>query len=146
MAQTAPCAVPLLNPVSWQTVSHDAPQDIERKLNALAEDGRKPATVNRYRTLLSLVFSLAVRNGKLVSNPVRLVKRRKENNERVRFLELEEETSLRGKIRECYPEHESEFDLALHTGMRRGEQYRLRWQDVDLRSGIITIPLSKHGE
>src|SRR5215470_3876139 len=45
------------------------PQDIERRLNELAEDGRKPATVNRYRTLFSLVFSLAVRNGKLAVNP-----------------------------------------------------------------------------
>jgi integrase len=121
------------------------PLEIERKLSKLAEDGRKPATVNRYRTLVSLVFSLAVRNGKLASNPVRQVKRRKENNERVRFLEPEEETKLRGKIREFHPQHEVEFDVALHTGMRRGEQYRLRWQDVDLRRGIITIPLSKHG-
>ena len=48
------------------------PQDIERKLHELAEDGRKPATVNRYRALLSLVFSLAGRNGKVASNPVRL--------------------------------------------------------------------------
>jgi len=94
MAQTAPCAVPLLNPVSWQTVSHDAPQDIERKLNALAEDGRKPATVNRYRTLMSLVFSLAVRNGKLTTSPVRLVERRKENNERVRFLNRKKKPGL----------------------------------------------------
>jgi integrase len=30
--------------------------------------------------------------------------------------------------------------------MRRGEQYRLRWQDVDLKRGILTIPRSKHGE
>jgi integrase len=30
--------------------------------------------------------------------------------------------------------------------MRRGEQYGLRWQDVDLQRGIITIPRSKHGE
>jgi len=122
------------------------PQDIERRLNELASDGRKPATVNRYRTLLSLTFSLAVRNGKLVSNPVRLVKRRKENNERVRFLDDEEEAVLRSKIREVSPAHELEFDLALHTGMRRGEQYGLRWQDVDLKRGIITIPRSKHGE
>ena len=121
------------------------PQEIERRLNELAE-GRKPATVNRYRTLLSLTFSLAVRNGKLTLNPVRLVKRRKENNERVRFLDDEEEISLRAKIRELYPGHEAEFDLALHTGMRRGEQYGLRWQDVDLKRGIITIPRSKHGE
>lgn len=38
------------------------------------------------RGLLSLMFSLALRNGKLAVNPVRQVKRRKENNERVRFL------------------------------------------------------------
>jgi integrase len=30
--------------------------------------------------------------------------------------------------------------------MRRDEQYRLRWQDVDLKRGILTIPRSKHGE
>lgn len=40
----------------------------------------------------------------------------------------------------------AEFDLALHTGMRRGEQFGLRWQDVDFKRGIITIPRSKHGE
>ena len=122
------------------------PQDIERKLNELAEDGRKPATVNRYRALLSLVFSLAFRNGKMSSNPVRLVKPRKENNERVRFLEEKEETKLREKIEELYPEREPEFELALHTGMRRGEQYGRRWQDADLKRGIITIARSKHGE
>jgi integrase len=32
------------------------PQEIERKLNELAGEGRKPATVNRYRTLMSRVF------------------------------------------------------------------------------------------
>jgi len=136
----------LLNWFREHVAEEITPQDIERKLSELASEGRKPATVNRYRTLLSLVFSLAVRDGKLATNPVRQVKRRKENNERVRFLEVDEEAKLREKIRKFCPQREPEFDLALHTGMRRGEQYRLRWQDVDLRRGIITIPLSKHGE
>jgi len=122
------------------------PQDIERRLNEIAEEGRKPATTNRYRALLSLVYSLAIRNGKLTVNPVRQVKPRKENNERIRFLDEKEENSLREKILELYPACEAEFDLGLHTGMRRGEQYRLRWQDVDLKRGILTIPRSKHGE
>jgi hypothetical protein len=30
--------------------------------------------------------------------------------------------------------------------MRRGEQYQLRWQDIDFSNGIITIPRNKHGE
>jgi integrase len=129
-----------------RAIDQITPQDVERKLTELADDGRKPATVNRYRALLSLCFSLAIRNGKIATNPVRFVKRRKENNERVRFLEEQEERKLRDKMKELCPECVPEFDLALHTGMRRGEQYRLRWQDVDLKRGIITIPRSKHGE
>jgi site-specific recombinase XerD len=88
------------------------PQDIERKLTTLADTGLKPATLNRYRTLLSLIYSLAIRNGKLLVNPVRSVKRRKENNERVRFLEEREELALRERIRELYPDRESEFRAA----------------------------------
>ena len=122
------------------------PQEIERKLEELAHKGRKPATLNRYRALLSLVYSLAIRNRKLATNPVRQVTRRKENNERVRFLDEAEEIRLRAKLLEMYPEYEAEFDLGLHTGMRRGEQYQLRWQDVDLKNGILTIARSKHGE
>lgn len=122
------------------------PQDIERRIEELASDGRKPATLNRYRALLSLTYSLAIRNGKLSANPIRQIKRRVENNERVRFLDPSEEVTLKNKIRELRPEREPEFELALHTGMRRGEQYRLRWQDVDLKNSIITIGRSKHGE
>ena len=61
------------------------------------------------------------------------------------FLEREEETALRAKIRVLYPAREPEFDMALHTGMRRNEQWQLRWQDVNLRAGMITIPQSEHG-
>ena len=122
------------------------PQDIERRLSELGEEGRQPATLNRYRALLSLTYSIAMRNGKVFANPARLVRLRKENNARVRFLSAEEEATLRSKIREVYPDGEAEFDLALNTGMRRGEQYRLRWQDVNLKTGILTIPRSKHGE
>jgi site-specific recombinase XerD len=121
-------------------------QEIE---NALTEEAEArewfPGTSNRYRSLLSMTFRLAIRNGKVRENPVRHVARRKENNLRTRFLDADEETALRGKIRELCPEREAELDLALNTGMRRNEQWRLRWQDVNLRAGIITIPQSKHG-
>lgn len=129
-----------------RTASEITPQEIERRLSELADEGRKPATVNRYRALLSLVYSLANRNGKVSVNPARLVRLRKENNARVRFLDDQEETNLRAKIREAFPNREPEFDLALHTGMRLSEQYRLAWGDVDLKRGMLTIPRSKHGE
>jgi integrase len=93
-----------------------------------------------------LVYSLANRNGKVEVNPARLVRLRKENNAVVRFLEAEEEEKLRRVLRESDRYLEAEFDLALNTAMRRGEQYRLRWEDVNCRLEIITIPRSKHGE
>jgi integrase len=128
-----------------QKAAEITPQEIERKLEEMAAD-RTPGTVNRHRALLSLIYRLAVRNGKVPANPVRSVPRRKENNCRVRFLDENEEFAIRAKIRELCPEREPEFDLALHSGMRRNEQHRLRWQDVDLARGIITILHSKHGE
>lgn len=121
-------------------------QDIEQALTDAAEsNGWLPGTINRHRSLLSLTYRLALRDGKVRENPVRHVSRRQENNIRTRFLDAKEEVQLRAKIRALYPEREPEFDLALHTGMRRNEQHRLRWQDVNLRAGILTIPLSKHG-
>jgi integrase len=123
------------------------PQEIDEKLNELATDEKlKPATLNRYRAFLSLIYSLANRNGKVSVNPARLVRLRKENNASVRYLDPEEEARLRTVFREKSPELEAEFDLALHTGMRRGEQYRLRWSDINMQLGLITIPISKNGE
>jgi integrase len=122
------------------------PQEIDRQLALLTIAGKKPATVNRYRSALSLVFSLAVKNGKVPANPCRHVPTLTENNARVRFLEEEEEDAIRGNIQKLCPQRELEFDLALHTGMRQAEMYSLRWEDVDLKRNVITIPRSKHGE
>jgi integrase len=35
--------------------------------------------------------------------------------------------------------------VAVHTGLRRAEQFHLRWEDVDFANGILTVPLAKHG-
>jgi integrase len=34
----------------------------------------------------------------------------------------------------------------IHTGLRKSEFANLRWKDVDLKAGVITIPRSKNGE
>lgn len=128
------------------------PQEIERFLNRMTRTVKKevlplkPATLNRYRALLSLVFRVAIENGKAHTNPARIVRRRKENNGVVRYLSTEEEQKLREAILEQYPHHMPELDLALNTGMRQGEQYGLTWDRVDFDQRLITIPLSKHGD
>jgi integrase len=127
---------------------------IERDLGLAAIDEQwLPATYNRYRALASATFALAIRNGKAASNPVRGVGHRIENNARVRFLSEEEEWRLFGYFDRNFPERMAEVIVALHSGMRRSEQYLtsecpeggLKWGNVDFRNGLLTIPRSKHG-
>ncbi len=54
--------------------------------------------------------------------------------------------ALRAALSEFAPERFPELDIALHTGMRRSEQYSCEWSWVDLESRVVTIPRSKHGE
>jgi site-specific recombinase XerD len=119
-----------------------APQEIEQRF---AEQDWAPATVNRYRALLSLVYRNAIRNSKARENPARLVRHRHEDNARIRFLSQEEETNLRAALEARCPERLPEFELALHTGLRMGEQYDLRWQDVDWERRVLAITRSKNG-
>jgi len=36
--------------------------------------------------------------------------------------------------------------VAMHTGLRQAEQFKLKWEHVDFTTGILTVPRSKHGE
>jgi integrase len=125
------------------TVAQVNSQHMERLLASLADKGRSPSTLNHYHSALSLIFRLAIRNGKATQNPAKELRRRKENNARVRFLDADEEAKLHDAVSAV---HLAEIYLALNTGMRRGEQYKLRWENVDLERGVITIPRAKHGE
>lgn len=87
-----------------------------------------------------------MQDGKTAANPARLVRRRREDNARIRFLSKDEEKRLRFAIEAKWPEHLVEFDVALNTGMRRKEQYDLTWGCLDLERRLITVAQSKNGE
>jgi integrase len=67
----------------------------------------------------------------------------KENNKRVRYLEKEEIPRL---INNCCEYLKGIVIIAVNTGMRRGEIFNIKWQDIDLNNGIIYIRNSKSGE
>ena len=119
------------------------PQDFERWT---ADHEWTPATANRYRALVSLLYRLGIANRRVSQNPARLIRHRRENNGRLRWLLPDEEVKLRATIEAQCPEHLPEFEIALHTGMRRSEQYRLTWDCVDLDRKMLTVPLTKNGE
>jgi integrase len=135
-------------------IANLTPGRIEVTLAELAKtNGWADSTCNRYRAVLSGVFRRAIKNLKSQTNPVRETAHRRENNTRVRYLTAEEESELIGVIREKSPEREVEVVVALHSGMRRSEQYRtsqcpdggLKWEYVNLGAGLIRLPRSKSG-
>ena len=100
------------------------------------------ATINRHFSFLRHVLMLAVKDGKLTQNPVSGLKFFPEVK-RTRWLAGDELERLRNVM-----EH-SEWKLvafAIETGLRRGEQFRLRWDQVDLENGVLTLPLPKGGK
>jgi integrase len=124
------------------------PHQIEHKLAAAASERKwKPATVNRYKALLSLTYRIAWENGKVQSNPVRLVRRLREDNAVIRYLKKDEETKLRAQVEPAHPERWAGIIFALNTGLRAGEQSGLRWKDIHLEHNPpqLRLALTKNG-
>jgi integrase len=105
-----------------------------------------PSTVNRDIQLLKSMFNLVItykRWKKVLENPVCYVKLDRENNQRVRYLDKNETD----RFLACCKDHLRPIVfLALRTGMRQGEIFRMRWSDVDLKKRQILIPVTKSGE
>jgi integrase len=100
------------------------------------------ATINRHFAFLRHVLMLAVKDGKLNQNPMSGLKFFPEVK-RTRFLTSDELERLKGLM------DESDWKLvafAIETGLRRAEQFRLKWDQVDLENGVLTLPLPKGGK
>jgi integrase len=85
---------------------------------------------------------LAVKDSKLTQNPVSGLKFFPEVK-RTRFLSEDELSRLRVVMQQGDWELVA---LAIETGLKRGEQFRLRWDQVDLGNGVLTLPLPKGGK
>src|SRR5215472_12855337 len=78
-----------------------------------AEQSWEAGTFNRYRTVLALIFKLGMENQKMDANPAKLLKRHREPDGRVRFLnqyEPDEEVRLRAAVAKYFLEHMPELD------------------------------------
>jgi len=132
----------LLEVFGNKSLSEITTHDVERLKGALLQE-LAVATTNRHLTLLTGIFNKAIAWGKTEHNPTAKVKKPKENNRRVRYLTGNEEERLRAAVT---GETWQKVEVAFNTGMRRGEQFNLRWANIDFQSRVITIPQSKHGE
>jgi site-specific recombinase XerD len=121
-------------------------QEIVRWLTTEAEERDwKASTRNRWQAAFSLIYRVGIENEKIDRNPAAGIRRKTENNARVRFLSREEEAALRKAIAARFPKFLPQLDISLHTGMRAAEQFGLEWTQVDFERRILTLHKTKNG-
>lgn len=72
------------------------------------------------------MYNLGIENKIIKDNPVREVKKLREENHKIRFLTKEEEIRLYKAIDYSFPYLRPLVVCALQTGMRRGEIFNLK--------------------
>jgi integrase len=101
------------------------------------------ATVNRDLSVLRRVLYWGVEEGYLALNPLGRLRMERERRTKRPVMSLREEQLLLA----ASPGHlQRIITCALHTGMRRGEIFSQRWDDIDLDNRILHVSHSKTPE
>lgn len=116
-------------------------EEHEVLLMQMRKSGLKPASCNRVRSLMHVMYSVAIRkrlfNGAFTSNPFACIEPAKEiianirywtMNEVIQFLESEQDSHY-------YPL----WVLLLNTGLRIGEAIAIHKEQIDTTANILTI-------
>jgi len=117
-------------------------EDILTRLRV--ENGLSAGTVNRYASLLSTVFKYAIDRGYARDNPVRGVRREREEQRAVPFIGEDDVAKLVAAAQN--PELAALIRVLSDTGLRRSEALALQWRDVDLRRAVLVVRKSKTRE
>lgn len=106
------------------------------------EEGFSVASTNRYASLLSVAFKLAVQKGFARTNPVQGVERQKEAERPVPYLSGDDIGRLVARAQD--ERFGALIRVLADTGLRRAEALALEWRDVDLGRGCLLVRKSKN--
>ena len=97
------------------------------------------SSAQHYHRLLSSALSTAVKWQLIDANPCTRVSPPKAEDHEIQFLDEQGISALMEALPDVPVQYSVITQLALFTGARRGELCALRWSDVDLQSGVLTI-------
>ena len=105
------------------------------------------STVDKDLAVLKAFFNWCIARSLAASNPVSRVKFFNEDNSRLRYLTEDGYNRLidTAKAIEASPFLAEKIILSVHTGLRRGSLFSLRWDNVDFLNRVVRIPRTKSG-
>lgn len=120
--------------------------DVNRLIATKMDQGLSVSTVRRIRSVLSQAIDEAIRNGDVVRNVAKLARPPKLEQPEGRTLTPEQARQLLDALKGH--RLEAMYVTMLATGIRRGEALGLRWEDLNLNSGVLAVrrQLTREGD
>jgi integrase len=113
--------------------------DVQDLADRLLAEGLDPSTVRNTLMPIRAIYRRAISRGDLAVNPTTMLELPALRGRRERIASPSEAAELIAAL----PEGDRAlWATALYAGLRRGELLALRWQDVDLATGVIRVERS----
>jgi integrase len=113
------------------------PRHLEALYAAKLAAGLSPRSVHHLHTVLHRALGHATRQGLTLRNVTTLVDAPRVPRSEMKFLNQEESQRFLEAV--AGDRHETLYVLAITSGMRQGELLGLRWRDVDIDHGHLSI-------
>ncbi|MEV6986537.1 site-specific integrase [Sphaerisporangium sp. NPDC051017] len=112
-------------------------EHLENLYAEMLKDGQSPGHVRKVHAVISSMFTAAVRRGAVAKNPAELV-------EVPKLGDVEKDVLTREEARKVIAETQqrrnaARWSVGLATGTRQGETLGLRWQYINLDTGVAKI-------
>ena len=123
------------------------PRQIQAFVNTLSKDGANertgkplaPKTIRHNLSLISDVFSYAVKMGVVADNPCSKVTIPKGEQKEKQIYTPEQVQKFLTLLNQEPLKYRTFFNLLIYSGFRRGEMLGLEWKDVDFENNIISV-------
>lgn len=124
-----------------------SPFDLEKLKSTMAKAGKTPRTCEYALAVFRQVHNFATLHGLLDgTNPMDKVKAPRRDNRRQAFFTQDQAALLLQELAKHSQDVHDQALLSLHTGARAGEIFRLKWQDVNISHGVLTLLDTKNGQ
>ncbi len=128
-----------LKPALGHLVLQDVrPEHVQHYYNAKRQQGLAARTIHRHHVTLANALTRAEKNQLVARNVCRLVEPPRQMHTERRTLTVDEVTT---QLLPALTGHRlyAAFLMLFMMGLRRGEMLGLRWQDIDLKAGVLHI-------